>query len=298
MMKHIAAIPIAALVIGALAASKPGAPRLNEVRLSTGVTIQYAEQGNPGGEPVILLHGYSDSWFSWSRALPHFPARYRVYALSMRGHGDSERPASGYHMRDLAADVIAFMDEKKIVRANVVGHSMGSLVAQQVALAAPRRVSHLVLVGSAPSIAEFAGVSDLKPVVEALADPVPVDFVREFQKSTVTAPVPDAFMNTAIAESGKLPARVWRDLLAGMLATDRAVALGRSGIPTLLMWGDKDAYATRPAQDSLLAMIRTAELRAYENTGHAPHWERPRDFTSDLVAFLGRTPSGEGVARK
>lgn len=272
----------------ARSAAAPANPRFADVRLATGVRLHYAEQGAADGEPVILLHGYSDSWFSFSRVLPLFPDRYRVYALDQRGHGDSDRPPTGYHMRDLAADVIAFMDAKGIVRASIVGHSMGSFVAQQVALAAPRRVSRLVLVGTASAPRRFAGMSDLARAVESLPDPIPVEFAREFQVSTVHGPVPDAFMETAIRESTKLPARVWRELMTGMLATDRPVALGRTGIPTLVLRGEKDTFAPAAEQDSVVAMVRTATAKTYGNVGHAPHWERPSEFANDLIGFLDR----------
>lgn len=270
-------------------------PRLRTITLSTGVRLQYAEQGAPEGEPVILLHGYTDSWFSYSRVLPLVPDRYRVYALTLRGHGDSDRPASGYQMRDLASDVIAFMDAKGIVRASIVGHSMGGLVAQQVALAAPRRTSRLVLVATAAAVQDFAAVRDFERAVNTLPDPVPVEFAREFQYSTVHHPVPDAFMRTAIAESLKLPAVVWRQLMAGMMAADPAVALGRSGIPALVLRGDKDTLIDAAAQDSLVAMLGTATGKTYLETGHALHWERPEEFARDLVAFLDA--GGERAAK-
>jgi non-heme chloroperoxidase len=259
-----------------------------DVTLATGVRLHYAAQGDPRGEVVLLLHGYSDSWFSYSRVLPLLAERYRVYALDLRGHGDSDRPAAGYAMRDLAADVLAFMDAQGIVRASVVGHSMGSFVAQQVALAAPRRVTGLVLVGSATTVRNVNGAFDLKRAIDSLADPVPESFVREFQLSTIHVPVPDEFMKGVVGESLKLPARVWRELMAGMLATDPPLALGRAGIPTLLVWGDKDTFMLRAEQDALVKLLKSATLTVYPDTGHAPQWERPAAFARDLERFLQR----------
>jgi len=126
-----------ATAFAAIAAAQGPNPRPVDIRLSTGVRLSYVEKGPADGQPVIFLHGYSDSRFSYSRVLPLLPGNVRAFALSLRGHGDSDRPTSGYAMQDLAADVIAFMDAKRIVRATIVGHSMGSIVAQQVALAAP-----------------------------------------------------------------------------------------------------------------------------------------------------------------
>ena len=86
---------IAALAAAPAPASAPvDGPRFADVRLSTGVRLRYAEAGDPAAPPVILLHGYTDSWFSWSRVLPPLAARHRVYALDQRGHGDSDRPAA------------------------------------------------------------------------------------------------------------------------------------------------------------------------------------------------------------
>jgi pimeloyl-ACP methyl ester carboxylesterase len=81
--------------------------------------MHYAVQGEPSDQPVI----------------PLMPGNLQVYALDLRGHGDTDRPADGYRMRDLASDVIAFMAAQNIRRATVVGHSMGSFVAQPVQLA-------------------------------------------------------------------------------------------------------------------------------------------------------------------
>ncbi|MGH7541335.1 MAG: alpha/beta fold hydrolase [Gemmatimonadota bacterium] len=282
-------IPISLLVaVLTLAGAEAPAPlRFGDVELSTGVRLHYAEQGGPDGPAVILLHGYSDSWFSYSRVLPLLPAGRRVFALDQRGHGDSGRPADGYAMRDLAADVIAFMDATRLERATIVGHSMGSFVAQQVALAAPERVERLVLVGSATTPRNIIGILELERAVEALADPVPVEFIDAFQRSTVFHPVPEEFMERAIAESRKLPARVWQAIMDGLLVTDTPAGLAGRAIPTRIFWGDRDTAFPRSEQDALLALLPEAELLVYAETGHALHWERPAQFARDLTAFVG-----------
>ncbi len=271
-----------------LSREHPAPPlRFADVRLTTGVRLRYAEQGDPTGRPIILLHGYSDSWFSFSRVLPLFPAAYHAYALDQRGHGDSDRPASGYTMRDLATDVIAFMDAMGLERATLVGHSMGSMVAQQVALAAPERVAQVVLVAPATiNIVHNEAVLELKQAVESLTDPVPAEFAREFQVSCVYQPLPAEFMDRVVAESLKLPARVWRALMAGLLHADHPARVGESRIPTLILWGEQDAFFPRAEQDALAAVLGAAPLRVYPETGHAPHWERPEEFVRDVEAFL------------
>lgn len=129
----------------------------------------------------------------------------------------------------------------------------------------------------------------MENAVATLTDPVPEAFVREFQVSTVHAPVGDAFIDRAVAEGLRLPARVWRELAAGMRATPRAVALGRSGIPTLVLRGEQDAYVSAAENDSLIAMVRASVFKVYPNTGHALHWEQPVTFAKDVLAFRGTT---------
>jgi pimeloyl-ACP methyl ester carboxylesterase len=261
-------------------------PHLASVPLTTGVQLCYTEHGQPGTEPLLCLHGYTDSSFSYSRVAPLLAEQgYHVYALDQRGHGDSERPESGYAMDDFAADVVAFMDTLGIARTTLIGHSMGSLVARRAAELYPERIARLVLIGSFGTQGT-EGARELLDAVRALPDPVPGDFVREFQTSTLYAPVPEAFYEQVVAESLKLPAHVWRDALEGFFAADDAADLHRIAAPTLLLWGEQDAYIPRADRDQLLAAIPNAWAIDYRETGHSPHWERLELVVEHLDAFM------------
>ena len=84
--------------------------RFQTARLATGVEIHYAEQGDPGGEVMLFLHGWPDSWYSFSRMLELLPPdQYRAFSYDQRGFGDSERPTHGYSIDDYAADAVAFL---------------------------------------------------------------------------------------------------------------------------------------------------------------------------------------------
>src|SRR5262245_36939969 len=100
--------------------------RFGNLSLDTGVRLHYAESGSAGGEPVLFLHGYTDSWYSFAPVLPRLPASLHAFAPDQRGHGDSERPACDYAPADFAADAVAFLDAVGVREATVVGHSMGS----------------------------------------------------------------------------------------------------------------------------------------------------------------------------
>src|SRR5262245_34306802 len=112
-------------------------PAIRSIALPGRVTLQYAEQGNPSGVPVLLLHGVTDSWHSFEPVLPHLPEWMHAFALTQRGHGDSERPAAGYGTRDFAEDVSAFAEALGLGPALVVGHSMGSTNGQRFAIDHP-----------------------------------------------------------------------------------------------------------------------------------------------------------------
>jgi pimeloyl-ACP methyl ester carboxylesterase len=244
---------------------------------------------------LVCLHGYSDSWFSFSRLLPLLPPTHRVYALSLRGHGESERPPAGYGIAQLAVDVVAFLDAVGAARATLVGHSLGSLVARQVAATRPERVRRLVLIGTIATPVNEA-VLALRDAVRDLEDPVPEAFVREFQASTLHLPVPGPFFERVVAESLKLPARVWRAVAEGFCVFDDSGRLGRIAAPTLLLWGEADAYFPRAEQEHVAAAIPGARLVVYPDTGHAPNWERPERVAADLEAFVGGTPPAPAAA--
>jgi pimeloyl-ACP methyl ester carboxylesterase len=261
--------------------------KFGEVKLKTGIKMRYAEQGDEKGEPLILIHGFTDSWFSYSRILPLLDKKYRVYAIDQRGHGDSDRPLKGYAMKDFSADVIAFMDAKNITKATVVGHSMGSFVAMQTVLDAPRRIEKLVLIGTATTARNDVTL-DLQKSVSNLKDPIDEKFVHDFQVSTSAQTLPDEFINGVVKQSMKLPARVWQAALAGVLAEDYKSKLGRIKTPTLILWGDKENIFLRDEQDLLKAKIADSILKVYPETGHSPHWEQPETFARDLNEFLSR----------
>lgn len=259
--------------------------RFETVRLSTGPRIHYAEHGDADGEPVVFLHGWPDSRFSFSRVVPLLGRRLHAFVMDQRGFGDSERPDGDYGIEKFAADAVAFLDALSIERATIVGHSFGSFVTRQVAITYPDRVAKMVLIGTAVTAATPV-VREVQTAMSSLHDPVPVEFARDFQTSTAYAPLPDLFFERIVAESLKLPARLWREILEGVLAYDDAGQLDRITAPTLLMWGERDALFPRGDQDRLVAAIRGAILKIYPETGHCPNWECPERVAADLQSFL------------
>jgi non-heme chloroperoxidase len=259
---------------------------LNYVLLRTGIKLHYAEHGHPSGEPVIFLHGYADSWQSFAPMLPEFSSSFHTFALDLRGHGNSDKPQDGYRLEDFVADLKAFMDSMGLERADIIGHSLGSFVAQMFAAQHPDRIRRLFLISSAQSASDNAILRGLKSEVDSLCDPVDKAFVVTFQEPS--SPVAQDFMDKIIYESLKVPAHVWQKALSGLLQADDSSIIGCIKAPTLIAWGCKDMIFTREDQNKLIAKIAHALLREYE-AGHALHWERPKELALDMIEFMKRS---------
>lgn len=260
------------------------------IKLHSGITLNYVVQGDPQGSVIVLLHGAGDSWHSYERVLPLLPSTYRVYAVTLRGHGLSDHPDTGYSRADFAADILDFLDQLNLHHATLVGHSLGSFVAQKVAEQDAGHLDRLVLIGSGPGTKRSPGAQAVTSPFAKLEDPIPYTFARDFQASTIYAPVPAWFFETMVAEAQRVPAATWHGIGASVSGGDPLEDLKKIKVPTLLLWGEKDSIFHRQDQDTLLKTIPHATLKAYPETGHALHWERPERFASDLLAFIQQPP--------
>ena len=261
-------------------------PTLKTIKLSNNVNLEYVEQGYAGGTPVIFLHGYTDSWRSYEKVLPYLPESIHAFALSQRGHGESDRPETGYNPKDFANDVALFIKQKRLNRVVIVGHSLGGLVAQRFVLDYPQLCKSLVIVSSDASFGDNPGMNDFLSVVDQLQDPVDRAFSAEFQKSTITRPVDEAYINTVIDESQKVPARVWKAIANELRHVNYVPELKMIKQPVLILWGDKDGVCFKSDQDIMAKNIKNSKLVVYEGTGHALHWEEPKRFAEELVRFI------------
>jgi len=260
------------------------------VSLSTDVTLHYAERGDRMGEAIVFLHAYTDSWFAFSRVLPLLSPSYHAFAPDERGHGDSDKPECCYTAEDFTADVDAFMDEVGIEEATLVGDSSGGMIAQRAALDYPHRVSRLVLMGSPTTLLNNEAVMEAGEHMRALENPISPEFVREFHMSTIHHPVPEEFLSTALSETLKVPAHVWRSYMEGVVLTvDDTARLGEIEAPTLILWGERDAILGREEQEWRSGAIPDATLKVYPDTGHAVAWERPEWVVRDLEEFIEGT---------
>jgi non-heme chloroperoxidase len=247
--------------------------------LASGHQLRYATRG--ADLPVVVfVHGWPDSWRSFEPVLDALPPTTSAVSVSLRGFGGSDAPPDGYTPDDFAADVRELADHLDVASAVFVGHSMGTLVVQRLAALHPEMVAGLVLIGGLNQLPDDV-FDDVWSVVQDLTDPISEPFVREFQSSTLAAPVPDRFFDQLVAESLRAPARVWRAAFAGIRTMPGDTSISA---PTLLLWGDQDALVPRTEQDALLAAIPRAHL--------VVHGRRPQP---ELGAARTRRPGHRGI---
>jgi non-heme chloroperoxidase len=259
---------------------------IKTVQLANSLTLEYVEQGNSSGPVVICLHGYPDSWQSFAPVLPYLSSAIHAFALSQRGHGNSDRPDEGYDPKDFAADVALFMDQMNLDAAVIVGHSMGATIAQRFALDYPEKTKGLVLIGTFSTFLGNENMAALYEAVVALNDPVDPSFMDDFQKSTVVRPLNPPFLQTLVGESLKVPARVLKAVLSELMKVDYTKELPAVKQPVLLVWGDQDTLTGKENQHQLLQSIAGARLSVYNGVGHSVHWEEPQRFAREVEAFV------------
>jgi non-heme chloroperoxidase len=264
--------------------ARPGGDKLrfSRIPLGTGITLNYADNCEEAGTPVVFLHGYVDSWRSFAGVIEALRPGRRAIALDLRGHGDSDKPKCGYAIEDFALDLLLFMDAMGLDKANIVGHSMGSFIAQLFAASHGDRVERLILISSAPCAAGNAALREIKPHVDSLRDPIDREFAAEFQAPS--NPVPADFMEMIISESMKVPARVWQSVLSGLFEVDHRPILRDIAVPALIAWGNQDQIFTRRDQEVLLAGIADSNLKEFD-AGHALHWEKPKEIAEAIEDF-------------
>jgi non-heme chloroperoxidase len=259
------------------------------ITVSPGVELDVIQSGDPTGVPLVLLHGLSDSNASMRVLMDELPKGVRAIAITQRGHGDSSKPMGPYTTDAFVADVAVVMDRLAVRRAVVFGHSMGSVVAQRLAVKHPERVAGLVLEGAFPGLKGNPAVDAFyQGEVAGLTDPIDPTFAREFQVSTIVRPVPEAFIDLVSSESQKLPARAWKQILQDMMQIDTTAGLARLQVPALLLWGDRDTFVLRGDQDRLVAALEGSTLAVFEGTGHDPHWEEPARVARLIAEFVER----------
>lgn len=258
-----------------------------------GAAIAYDVTGS--GPPLLLLHAGLGDRRMWDEQIPAFAEHFTVIRYDARGFGDTVMPPAPYSP---AADAIALLDHLGIARAHLVGVSMGSQTAIEIAAVAPERVSALVAVaartGTPVSPALRAGWDRVNALVEAgdIAGAVEYE-LRMWVDGPERGPEDvDPRMRERVREMNA--ALFARDDDQGEeipLEPPAAARLSEIAAPTLIVYGDKDLIDVRQAAAPLAAAIPGARLTVIPDTAHLPQMERPTLFNQRVLDFLLALPA-------
>jgi len=240
------------------------------------------------GQPVILLHGWLGSWGLWQETMAYLGAFYRTYALDFWGFGESGRKRNTYAVSDFVSLVDQFMEQLGIIRAPLVGHSMGGTVSLNVAIRYPERVSKVVVVGS-PIVG-----SSLSPLLK-LAGYRGIAFLLFNMMGPFRAGV--RFYSRFICRDPRFPDMMDRDLsrttvesflrsIASLRRTDLTPMLDQVRVPALGMYGATDKIVDPQQWQPMQSGIRLARIEHFPTCGHFPMLEEPAEFSQKLKAFL------------
>lgn len=264
------------------------------------------EAGPPDGPPVVLVHGFGGSAWSWRETVPALAgAGYRVVALDLANFGLSDkswdRDTSHARQADLVAGVL---DELEVGSATIVGHSMGADVLAWLAARHPGRVDRAVLVDAATGPAAAGGGGG--PLGALLRLPN----IRRIAQLVIRAQVDGDRLAGILRSAYADPSRATPQALAGYLAPlqlagwdDALLANLRDGgagalpapigeilrVPTLVVWGREDDWIPLADGEALRAALPDAEWRIIDDAGHLPMEEQPDDFNATLLAWLEST---------
>jgi pimeloyl-ACP methyl ester carboxylesterase len=274
--------------------------RFHSVTAPDGVPIVAVEAGNPGGPPVLLLHGHSQSHLSW---LPQFrdpglAAHFRLIAVDLRGHGASGKPwtPEAYAgSKPWADDLRAVLAQLRVERPVIVGWSFGGYVAMDYLREYGQdAVAGVVLVGSHGGLLPRAP-STAPPASDDLRD-APAG-ARRFMQLMGATPLPPEAVDYGTASVLMLPPYVRRASLGKRL--DNQDLVERLDLPVLAVLGRADPSVDADALVRLLAKRPGGRARLYEGVGHSAFAEATDRFDADLAEFVDevtRTPARAGTS--
>jgi pimeloyl-ACP methyl ester carboxylesterase len=225
------------------------------------------------------------SWKDWSAILPAFAATHRVMAIDFPGFGDSGKPEVKYSIEWLTDVVEKFLQEQKMEGPIVIGHSMGGLVALNLAARPDSRVKKLIItdpvgiMGPETRWESFEGF--LRDEFRAMVD----SFIKD-QKPKTARDFFESVPKNPFTGNPLLPMTPSVQMTASIIDFDIHPKLSSIRQPTLILWGAKDPVA--PPQDApwLQKEIRHSTLVMVPNCGHSPMLEQPALFNQEVGKFL------------
>jgi len=248
-----------------------------------GATLTYDDEGPRDGDgaPLVFIHGWTANRHRWDHQVAHFSEQRRVVRLDLRGHGES----SGAGVRtiaELARDVIALLDHLKVERFVLVGHSMGGMISQTIALAHPERVERMVLVNSIGRMTYNRG----RGLLMAASTLVPFKLFVAANIQRAFAPgYPREEIREYVKASADTPREVVMTLYGAMRSFDVLDRVGEIRTPTLLVHGYYDIQLPVSQMLRMAKAYPDAVIRILD-AGHELPVEKPAELTSALDRFV------------
>ena len=266
------------------------------IPLPNGVTLAYVTMGNPAGTPVVLIHGYTDNARDWVPLVPYLAPRFYLILVDIRGHGRSSKPECCYTRVDFAYDIKLLLDALNVPRADIVGHSLGSIIGQTFAEFWPDRTGRVVLIsstGGPPAGAPpHKSTYDFAAQIRQLKEPIDPDSPFMVQWWSSPTPVDPDFIRRQRQDSAAIPLRVWLAVLdQGLVDGDLQRTLPMLKAPTLLIWGSADPIMEKDVRQTLRDALPHATVSVLQGLGHNPFWEDPRRCAQLINAFLMTAPA-------
>jgi len=262
-----------------------------------GVRIYYTERGT--GTPLVLLMGFGADGSAWEQHVQAYESRFRCIMVDNRGAGQSGKPKGTYTSVEMAKDTIAVMDALGIKRAHVSGISMGSAIAQQIALLSPERIISLTLNCPWPKVDVFA-----RRTFETLSSAYEAMNASDFQKLLqliIFTPeyhenrLDDLLSRQLAAEANKhpMPPYAFQAQCDACITHDTAGRLGTIAVPTLVTVGELDMFTPPRFSRMIASEISHAELVVFEGSGHTHHWDQLDKFNQLTLDFMLRQEEAE-----
>lgn len=248
-----------------------------------GATLTYDDEGprDGVGAPLVFVHGWTADRHRWDHQVEHFSTGRRVIRLDLRGHGESGG-AGSRTIEDLARDVLALLDHLEVDRCVLVGHSMGGMIAQIIALSHPGRVERLVLVNSIGRMTYSRG----RGLLMAVSTRVPFKvFVAANIQRAFAPGYPREEIRAYVRASAATPREVVMTCYSAMRAFDVLDRAGEIGVPVLLVHGYHDIQLPVRQMLRLAKACPDATVRIID-AGHELPVEKPAELTAALDAFL------------
>ncbi len=266
------------------------------------------------GRPIVLVHGFGASTYTWRRNLDPLSENHRLFALDLKGFGLTAKPTDGqYHVSAYTDHLLGYLDAMKIERSVLVGSSMGGAVATRLTLLHPERVAGLVLVDPAPvRLPGERMAREPRPSVNPTADNREVGslagrLLPSVARTMITRQVVEGWLKAGYHDPSLVTAELVEtyyrpitiegatEALAAMMksptAADRAMpSLQSLSTPTLVVWGKYDQIVPRAVAEEYTRAIKGSRLLIFESSGHLPHEEEPARFHKELLSFVDHLP--------